>query len=52
MAFRSVAVDSCLFSFLLVRSRSVVPGVLEADECLAVVVGSEHELFGVLAACF
>jgi len=53
MAFRSVAVDSCLFSFHLVRSRSVVPGVLEADKCLAVVVGSEHELFNVLApACF
>lgn len=52
MAFRSVAVDSCLFSFLLVRSRSVVPGVLEANECLAVVVGSEHQLFVVLAAYF
>lgn len=50
MAFRSVAVDSCLFPFLLVRSRSVVPGVLEANECLAVVVGSEHQLFDVLAA--
>jgi hypothetical protein len=37
-------------SFLLVRSRSVVPGVLEANECLAVVVGSEHQLFDVLAA--
>lgn len=49
MASRSVAVDSCKFSFLLVRSRSVIPGVLEAEECLAVVVGSEHELFDVLA---
>ena len=52
MAFRSFAVDSCLFSSLLVRSRSVIPGVLEAEECLAVVVGSEHQLFDVLAACF
>ena len=52
MAFRSVAVDSCFFSSLLVRSRSVVPGVLEANECLAVVVGSEHELLHVLAAYF
>lgn len=44
MAFRSVAVDSYSLSFLLVHSRSVVPGVLEANECLAVVVGSEHQL--------
>ena len=29
----------------------MVPGVLEAEECLAVVVGSEHQLFDVLAAC-
>ena len=40
------------FPFFLVCSRSVVPGVLEANECLAVVVGSEHQLCDVLVACF
>ena len=52
MAFRSFAVDSSVCPFLLVRSRSVVPGVLESEERLAVVVGSEHKLFDVLAAYF
>ena len=50
--FRSVTVDSCLFSFPLVRSRSVVPGVLEAEERLAVVVGSEHQLFWLVSCLF
>jgi hypothetical protein len=50
-AFRSVAVDSYSPSFPLVHSRSVVPWVLEANECLAIVVGSEHQLFDLLAAC-